>query len=388
MFALALTSIVCLFWLAVFRKLHKAGLLSALFLFVFFTYGQLYDLLRAQKTVGSVLGRHRNLGLIIGILFLVGLVWVIRTRLDLRPLTQILNIVVSGLVIITLFQLAFRTYTNSQQPGLTQEEKPANTSAIQTTGGNNVGDIYYILIDGYDRQDWLKQDIHLDNQDFISSLEKSGFIIPSCTQSNYNSTIFSMAATFNMDYLDQLGFTDRQLAEIFVFGGPSNLGKVLSENRVMNQFKQYGYKIINYKTTFPFLDFPSSDEVIDSEANTGSLQRIDALNFQYLFLKTTLLRILVDEIESSPESFQNLPLDIQPLLAYQSGKVTKGDYQKYQQMLYQLDSLELIGRQPGKKFIYLHLLVTYAPFVVTPSGGFRLETVELKEGYADFDPIC
>ena len=58
----------------------------------------------------------------------------------------------------------------------------------------------------------MKLDINLDNQKFISDLENLGFVIPKCTQSNYTTTVTSMAATLNMDYIDTLGVPNSDVA--------------------------------------------------------------------------------------------------------------------------------------------------------------------------------
>src|SRR3970282_1068515 len=66
-------------------------------------------------------------------------------------------------------------------------------------------DIYYIILDGYARDDILRKFYQLDNRDFLDRLGELGFYVAGCAQSNYAQTQLSLASSLNFAYLDSLG---------------------------------------------------------------------------------------------------------------------------------------------------------------------------------------
>jgi len=66
------------------------------------------------------------------------------------------------------------------------------------------GDIYFIILDGYGGNEVLTKYIQLNNTHFYKMLEKRGFEISHNSRSNYTATLFSLASTLNMSYLDPL----------------------------------------------------------------------------------------------------------------------------------------------------------------------------------------
>ena len=86
---------------------------------------------------------------------------------------------------------------NEQSQVIQQENLPPSTE--------NLPDIYYIILDGYPRQDALLQYFDFDNQYFIDQLEEIGFSIPTCSQSNFAMTILSLSSSLNMNYAGAFG---------------------------------------------------------------------------------------------------------------------------------------------------------------------------------------
>ncbi len=371
-----LTSLVT--WLA-FRNLRKAAIVTGLFLALFFFYGHFFDMIAGWKVFGIIVGRHLFVMLLWGLLFAAGVLWTVRARSDLKTLTWGFNLVTSFLVVLTLLQLAFFSLYRASTAQTTADETPTaqSTSVVQVADPSSP-DVYYILMDGYDRQDLLKQDIGLDNQVFITQLEQLGFVLPSCTQSNYNTTVFSVAATLSMNYVDQMGYSYEELSKSDwgIEMSTPELEETIHSNTVMDQFQKMGYKVVTFEEPYPFINFPKSDIVFDNHLDT--LSKMEILQFKYLFAKTTLLQRLIREAVNSPAKFKNLPTWLLEFI--------KPDFStnlKYQEDLYQLNQLDHITQVPGKKFLYAHLLVTHPDFVFTPSGNLRSDTEETKAAYAD-----
>ena len=66
------------------------------------------------------------------------------------------------------------------------EEQSANLAS-----GAAKPDIYYIILDGYSRDDTLQDFFDYDNSQFLKALEDMGFYVARCSQSNYAQTQLS-----------------------------------------------------------------------------------------------------------------------------------------------------------------------------------------------------
>ena len=108
-------------WLLL-RNPLKAGLIASLLIIPLFGYGQLYDGLRSAG-LGEVV-RHRYLAPVVVGLIAVGITATIRSRRDLRPLNQALNLIAAlslALPLVSLLRfeadrLASPSSASAQQP--------------------------------------------------------------------------------------------------------------------------------------------------------------------------------------------------------------------------------------------------------------------------------
>jgi hypothetical protein len=385
--SLAFTAIVFLLTWLVIRPLRRAALVSFVWLVLFFTYGHLFALVDNLQVSGFLAGRHRffvPLWLGIGIL---ATVLILRSKSDFKNATQGLNIVLSLLLALTGLQIGIA----AARQGLAAKPVPAPAEmqaapAAAQTGANAGRDVYYFLLDGYSRVDRMK-DFGVDNQPFLDKLTQMGFVIPQCGQSNYTDTESSMAANLNMDYLDKLGFTYPQLAP----GGSNReylLTPAITSSLVRKKFEALGYKFISYKSPYLFIDMPDSDVYLDAETATNPGEKIETLNFQQMFINTTMARVLVEWLEFDPANSAKVPAFVVWLVSPSSlnpdsSPLAGRNYRQYQNHLFQLESLSSIPDIPGKKFTYAHILVTHQPFVFTPTGEFRLEARDDTVGYHD-----
>lgn len=383
--SMTITMVVFLLSLLILRRLQTAAALAGLFLVLFYTYGHVYDLVEYLTIFGHNVGRHRFLLPLWFVLFVAGVLWILRSKSDFRSLTSLLNLVGSFLVVVTLVQAGADTLQANQLNAQVSKQagQAPGVAQVVSPASDNTPDVYYFLLDGYNRLDLMKQDMHLDNTQFVSDLENTGFVFPDCTQSNYTATVTSMAATLNLNYITTLGVPNSIVANNNLRGFTTYLKPFTLNNLVMRQFKQMGYKIITFKTGFPFLEFPGSDIVYDYQKATSPLNRLEAYNFEYIFFNTTLMRVVVDESEFSPDSFNNVP---GPLLEFINPKYNQYNdyfYQVYLKNLYNLNVLDSIAKVPGKKFVYAHLLTTHVPYTFTTDGKIRNGDTDTVKGYAD-----
>lgn len=387
-FSLSFTTIVCLACLAVQRNLQKAALLAGLSLVLFFSYGQVYTLASFIHISGLQLVRHRFLVPFWVVLWATGTYGIFWTQSDLRNLTRALNLVSGLLVLLSLGQIVFLMFkTGLIESSINAQVEPA--AATSQIAELNLPDVYYIILDGYEREDLMRDDIQYNNHAFITQLKELGFIVPDCTQSNYNTTSLSIASSLNLDYLDKLGITYSELSQIEKHGWALTgltIQPYIMENQVMKQFKEMGYRIITLKTGYTFIDFPKSDINYDYETSLSVFNRVEAINFQTLFMKTTLMRVVIEESEHSPIDFKKLPEPILQLINPDLiwNPTSNPNYPLYQRDLYHLDMLDKIAQVPGKKFLYAHLLATHGePYIFTQNGELLPAKEDTNQDYED-----
>lgn len=130
------------------------------------------------------------------------------------------------------------------------------------------------------------------------------------------------------------------------------------------------------------LDLPGETYYFDYFENASSLNSQASLNFQYLFLKTTFVRPLMEYVERNPET--KLPSFLARWIP--TGNTFESrEYRQYQQNVFAFESLEKLPDLPGKKFVYAHLYSAHQPYVFYSDGGFN---PDLKQGpYAYRDQI-
>lgn len=383
LFSLSLTGVVYLVaWLFI-RNRHKAAILGCLFLLLFFFYGQLIKLIQGWK-VFSFVGNYHTLTFIAGItLWISGSTWILRKPPDYRRLTGNLNLISGLLLMLPLAQLGYHIVASTHQvyspPVVAMAAQPVPGSSQESS----TPDVYYFLLDAYDREDLLQTDIQFDNHEFITQLEQLGFVVPNCTLSNYNTTVSSMAGTLNMNYLDQFGISYSDLAKMDKNRYTEEVQPLDFHNEVMAKFKQMGYQTITLKEGWPFIDYPKSDIVYDYKADSGTFSGAENYSFQYLYLKNTVLQPLVEAVEQSPESLTKLPPVLTKLINPIFDRNNQYNYSVALQNLYQLKKLETVAQVPGKKFVYAHLMITHPPFALTRTGALHTVIQQTNEAYAD-----
>lgn len=361
--SLIVTAVASIVFLLVFRSWQKAAAPISLSLLLFYSYGHVYGLAQNLSLYGRTLGRDRLLVPIWILLFVMGQILLLRSKkkaLDqaLNSISLFLMLFVVVQISIHLIRLGTAEAKSSNEPVvLAQDNSPSN--AVDR-------DVYYILVDAYSRQDLLEEKLDLDISDFISELKTLGFYVPDCAQSNYDYTRTSMPSALNMNYLDALGLN--------YFDDDTKFQPYMETNLVMEQFKAMGYSTATFKSHHPLFDLPKSDYYYDYFKNESVLNSQASLNFQYLFLKTTMVRPLMEFLERNPDI--TLPSYLAAWIPT-GNTLDSREYRQYRQNEFALDSLQKIPELPGKKFIYAHLLTTHQPFVYYPDGRFR---PNLKQG--------
>ena len=370
----------------IFRHPLKAAIFTSVFLTLFFTFGHIIGLFDGAKVLGITIGKLRYYTILQYftvfwfILLLIGMIVIWKSKSDFQVLNRIMNLVSTFLVAIIFIQVMLFEITI--QKGIIGEiiNSPSKTQAMRANSNLGDRDVYYIILDSYGRQDALQDGFGLDNSTFIRELTNLGFIIPDCTLSNYDATELSMTASLNMNYIDNLGIRvppDAEEINARVFYS------FLQKSLVRLKFEEMGYQTVAFKTIYPFVDLSDADYYFDVEETTGQLEKLESLNFQYLFFRTTGIRLVIDLQKYSPQLFEKIPPAIMVFINPKAKLFSSRYLKQYDQNLYALESLEEISDIPGKKFIYAHLFIAHQPFVFTPDGKFRWPNLENDAAYRD-----
>ena len=366
--SIVVTIAVIAFFLLVLRSWQKAAAPATLTLLLFYTYGHMYDFAQNITVFGKVLGRDRFLIPIWIFLFVIGQILLLRSQKTtlnrvLNTVSLFLMIFVAVQILVPLVQFS-GSKTNSPNELVSAQTNPSSTLVDR--------DVYYIILDAYSRQDLLQKEVGLDTSNFISELKSLGFYIPDCAQSNYDNTLPSMTTVLNMNYLDAMGLD--------YFGDKAGYQSQIEENLVMEQFKGLGYSIAAFQSIHRWFDFREATYYYDYFKDESALNSQASLNFQYLFLQTTLMRPLMDYIEEN----QNITVPSYLMAWMPAGSTLDSrEYRQYQQSVFALDTLQKIPDLPAKTFTYAHLYVTHQPFVFYPDGSFHPFLMQDVRAYGD-----
>lgn len=197
------------------RNRHKAGLVLSVGTLLFFTYAAVYDLgvwINSHLQIEVLMSkygpmRHRYVLPFVGIIFIVAIIYILRTRTNLRSATRFLNVVSAVLMVLALGRLATAEISfrlSSQEEGNVEviTVAPAQTERLKR-------DIYYIVLDRYASNSTLASAYNFDNSEFLASLEAKGFYLATESRCNYPNSILSLWSSLNMQFLPQRAVVGR-----------------------------------------------------------------------------------------------------------------------------------------------------------------------------------
>jgi hypothetical protein len=338
--SLFIALLICLIHLVFTTDRGNAYVQTAVFLILFFNYGHFYNFL-AELELASQLGILLHVPLFIAslLIYLLGR----HQRGFLLRHTQTINVMSLFLLIIPLLQIG-------QHAILTRSSSPANSFDDPTNFQSDTPpDIYYIILDAYNRADNLLA-LGFDNSPFLNSLREMGFFVADCSHSNYQRTALSLASSLNMDYLFNAlpndGPQDDNAQPVY---------DAITNNLVRHELEQLGYQIIAFQSGYRWGEWRDADIFYKPDSNLLFVKYLTP--FENLFLESTALKIAFD--------FNWLPFLNDIYMRY-------GEH--YERVHYTLDTLPEIALLPGPKFIYAHLIVPHSPYVFLPDGSVNPET--------------
>lgn len=346
-----LLNLICKDW-------RRAALLVSLYFILFFSYGHVYHFLETQSILGMAFGRHRLL-IVVWLLLAIGGTWAsVRKTRELKKVTQALNLI--GLVLIAMPMASMLIYTiRFNTSKIEQSKVVARDRQITLQSSPAMPDIYYIVLDSYTREDVLKEKFDLDNTAFIGELEKMGFYVAHCSQSNYGFTDFSITSTLHMDYMDKI--SERYL------GGKMDLiwiPELLRENKVRQNLEQLGYRVVTFENDYFNLLWDDADVIY--RKNPDELlggQLLSKVNgFEAMLMHESAALVLTDSVSVLANRSTNI--EISPNNLHRDI------------ILYMFDKLKQVPLAVvNPKFVYAHFVAPHFPIVFGANG----EPVTLPE---------
>jgi len=322
------------------RNFMKSGIIASIGMIVFFSYGRLVDLTRDWQLPYR---QYAILGLLV-CLAVVAVVFLIRTKKNLLPLTKILNFAGGVLVVI---QLAIAGAGLLQLAGksapVALNAQPASKGAPAVPGNADAADypdIYYIIPDSYGRADTMNRFYQYDNSDFVRFLEGKGFTVFSGARSNYCQTLLSLSAALNMNYIDDFITLNKDSDDRMP------LVEKLRHNSLFAFLKEHGYSIVDFSSGYEYTEIKDADVYLKP---IGSLSE-----FQNILLTTTTMSIV-------------------------DGQTAFDAHRR--RIAYTLNTLPMLHNQGHPRFVFAHMVCPHPPFVFGPDG----EKVKPKFGFSFID---
>ncbi len=321
---------VCL-W-AILKNWDKAGLLTTLYLLLYYFYGHIYFSIASWKIGTISIGRPDYLAAAWSVVFILGTYGIIRILKNARPLSTYLNWVGLLLIIWPSIQV-FSYFLNANHESRAASSLPSIDQPIVKNNDpiREKPDIYYFILDGYGRSDVLAKRYGIDNSPFIQALEGRGFQIAQESYTNYPKTIYSLASSLNFVYLDGLSASENEQPDDFFI-----LHQFLNTTPLLQFLRSQGYSTVAVEDDYGLTQLDSADKLIPIPSQSNY--------FEYILAGTTLSVL-----------WNNDALAVSNLV----GKP----------VLQQLKALEGIVSQPSPKFVYAHILIPHPPFVLDENGN-------------------
>ncbi len=322
---------------ALTREVHRAAFIASLCSFPVLAYGHVFLLVQGAHFGPLVWGRHEVVLALWALLILVlGSRWTWKRLRNPQLITQFMNVAAMAAVALPTLKIGWILASTAVDSARLQGKRVTLDSGAIHLRGDARPDIYYIVLDGYGREDVLREFYGLDNGEFTDFLSSRGFAVAGQAQANYMQTALSLATSLNMSYMDSLGS---------VLGPRSQdrepLVELIRNSLVRESLARQGYEFVALSSGIYFTEIRNADVYLSPfRSNLNELEG--------LWLSTTAAALLKD-----PES---LGLSIP-------------SYENSRRLIeYAFQKLKEAGSRPGPQLVFAHIVAPHPPFIFDASG--------------------
>jgi hypothetical protein len=210
-------------------------------------------------------------------------------------------------------------------------------------------DVYYIILDEYSGRRALQAQFGFDNNPFYKALRARGLYVADHATTNYPLTALSLAASLNLDYVQQLL---RPVPEDQSGYAPIDHLLHYPEVPVLFQLRRYTYDFLG---SWWLHSNPEANDTI--------------------------------ALGDTADEAANLGIQLKAFDGVGSNRKFNFDQRQYVRVQFQFAELSKLKDTPGPKFVFAHFTCPHAPFVFAPDGSFvgpaTRATRTLSENYAN-----
>ena len=316
------------------KNTRKSALLASLYVFLFFSYGIIFEILEPNVTQEYFILIHASLLIIYTSFAVFATYYIAKTHRKLNNITTTTNVVSITLLSLVLINIAAYNFENFS--GFEDETHEPN---ILVNNLKNSPDIYYIVLDEYAPLRTLNVFYNYDNTDFIEFLQERDFYVAKSSHSNYAETFLAMASTLNMKYVNYLSdiVGEESLDQRIPY-------QMISNNLVMKNLKSVGYEIYNFDSgwwgtrSLQIADVNLCSKNQNMDFHTlHALKQISVLRSFDVFIKDPSSKIFHQE--------------------------------RRDRIHCQFDEIAKIRQETEKPvFVFMHVMAPHDPFVFGPNG--------------------
>lgn len=333
----AAAALIVLNWLL--KSMERAALLVSGFCFMFYAYGAFDETLRGMFENEAV----RSFWLPVGwvAVWLVSVVAVIRSRSQNEVATKFLSVVA---LVLLMFLAGNIVSFHVTRPGVlpVKSGSPAGMAVSEKNPDVRLPDIYYLILDGYARNDTMQDVYGYDNSSFTSFLTGQGFYVASGSHANYGQTYLSLASSLNLTYLDHLA------ADYAKVNTVQPLIEMISNNQLFACLKKNGYLTMAFSSGYSGTELRNAD-IFQSRS------MLSREFFNILINSTFLLALKFPFLNTT---------------------VTQADKHR-ERIIDTCNSLGTVRLPNSPVAVFAHILCPHPPFVFGPGG----EKVALEDKF-------
>ena len=217
--------------------------------------------------------------------------------------------------------------------------RPATTvdPLAATESGSTRPDVYVLVLDGYGREDVLRDVFGFQN-DLVPYLRATGFHVLDRAAANYSQTALSLASALNGDYIPALNPATRNPRD------RRGLGDLINDSRFFRAFVRAGYKLRAYSSEYALVN------PLEAHERPAPLIRVN--DFTTTLYETTVVPTLLNAV--------GLERGALPMYLHR---------RHIDWTLAHLAANAPDGSQPA--LVFAHILAPHPPFAFDADGGAR-----------------
>jgi hypothetical protein len=320
--AAILTAVLAL----VLRDIRKGAIVATAVVIAYFGYGHVAGFLKP-------LGFWEATQLGAWAVIVIGaLIFAVRGSSRVPQATFGLNVV--ALVLVGVAAATVLPYEISRAGREPISHAPAVSAATAVTTQR---DIYFLVFDRYGSADAIEQRFDITDNDLYDWLRGQGFQVPRNSHANYRATDFSLAATLNMRFLDDLTHDVGSNS-----GDRTPAQDKIQQNEVGRFLKSQGYRYYQIGSWF---EATRSVAMADENLSYG----------------------VASEFETVLDDLTIVPA-IDRVRGIVSAEPTDRDRHR-EGTLFGLRQLRRVATAPGRKFVFAHILLPHDPYVFKADGS-------------------